>query len=285
MDRAAWIQRIRCLAPAAVHRIYALLPKMRLVGVGWGENLRAVADVAMADAQNGRLPKARIPKFIPVGCEPMFVSYPITRTASDIAKDLCKVLGQPSFVPPNLAPAPAFIPKSLSHGKDVLRAFVSNIPDYQMVFGAPSDKARTGLVAKLDTIITSAAGVAREFKESPWFRARITAEEVSVDEWARSIAGDMAGVVFARSDLSGARGTAARQVAADINSRNFGLVQEDFTRCACNSAASAGSLPGVIVIAHGHVKAHVVLAAIREKCVNELVIDSELANSLLQIVR
>ena len=71
---------------------------------------------------------------------------------------------------------------------------------------------------------------------------------------------------------------------AAINQRSLGIQKENFQKCAKRAAESPRESAGVLVAAHGRVKAEVVLAATREGCVTELVIDDELAEALSDLL-
>lgn len=283
-DHESWQKRIHVLVQATAERFLELLPNMEQIGIAWGSNLRALHNEVRRKCNNRPIPKRARPKLIiPIGCEPLFFSSPIEVTASEIARDFAETLHVEGRHW-SLSPVPAFIPKEFHGEQRVLRDLFSKVPDYEAIFG-PTGSRHKGLVAKLDTIITSMAGVIKKYKDgSPWTQARFEAEQGVQQSWTRLLAGDMAGVLFARTQLPGPDRAKASAMAEEINSRNLGLLQSDFQKCARASADSSGRRPGVFVLAHGRSKTDILLAAIEAQCVNQVVIDKDLADRLVEMI-
>jgi hypothetical protein len=205
--------------------------------------------------------------------QPIFLPRPnpVGLSASTLAARLAEGLnGATSDQQIDLA-APASIPGEFAGDKDLLRKFFTAVPSYRRVFGYPG---HDGLVAELDTILTSGGAITRNC--DPWLEARISTEGQERARWEELIAGDLGGILFARHGLPKAQQRAANEMVRGINERGLGVRLEHLKECARAAEDSRGRRPGVLVVAAGRAKAAVIFSAVLESCVNELVIDDDL---------
>ena len=275
-----WQQRAHTLGAVAAARFESMLPRMKKVGVLWGRSLRAMVDCL--DWQNPR--NTRV-EFYPLAGDPIFIDYsnrqyPHTVTASQIANELSqKVNGTEAAL--SLSPVPEFLPKKLGNGdtsqtqqkrqRQLLRTFFAEVPSYRAIFGktiAPKNKPHPqGEIVNLDTIITSVGVVD---SEDPWYASRFESDPLEMETWSRLIIGDMGGVLFPNSD----------EKVRDLNDRCTGANVFDFHRVAERARQSKQRRTGVVVLAHGKAKARPLVEAIQIGCVNEIIVEYELAEEL-----
>jgi DNA-binding transcriptional regulator LsrR (DeoR family) len=285
-----WQYRLDVLGRAAAARVARLLPKILKVGVLWGRSLRSLVshlDVMPSQKQIQVFPLTGEPIFIEFASKP----YPVELTSSSIARDLGTRLSQNVGPQLSLAPVPSFLPAKFTRGvrgnerpqklQLLLDLFVE-VPAYRKIFGTTAppegEPHARGEVTNLDTVLTS-VGVVNP--DDPFYHSLYRTQRARSERWSRLIFGDMGGVLFPQPSIDSKGRRAVREMAA----RSTGINKYDFLRIAERSRESKGKCPGVIVIAQGATKAPVLAQAIRERCVNEIVVDDSLAERLLELAR
>lgn len=277
-DPKSWDKRIGSLGDAAAARfVKHLLPSLKKVGVTWGKTMRAfVSSVqSLAPASGGR----RRVEFVPLCGQPIFLPEPcpIGLSASALAADLAKCLGNSGAQQIDLS-VPGSIPAKFDIHASILRDFLGEVPAYRKVFGCPPESL--GLVHELDAIISSCGGTTKDYR-GEWMEARISSEEIKREDWSKLVLGDIGGAVFPQKNLDRDQ----QRKFDGIAQRWLGLSLSHLTRCARASAESGGKRLGVVLIAHGRSKAEVVLHAIHEaQCINELIVDDDLARELISLL-
>ncbi|MBV9122693.1 MAG: hypothetical protein JO112_05005 [Planctomycetes bacterium] len=281
-DPKSWDRRSVAIGQAGAVRLLGILPRVRKMGILWGKTLQALVQsvCAAGPGRNGRV-RQRV-EVVPLCGQPIFLSrpHPFALSASNLAARLAEELNRaPTDQQVDLA-VPASIPREFTGDKDLLRKFFTAVPAYRRVFGCPGE---SGLIAELDTIVTGGGAVSRNC--DPWLEARISAEGQERARWEERIAGDLGGILFARQGLPKAQQQEANEMVRGMNERGLGVRLEHLQECAQASENSRGRRPGVLVVAAGRAKAAVILSAVLEGCVNELVIDDDLAREFDQLLK
>jgi DNA-binding transcriptional regulator LsrR (DeoR family) len=280
-DPASWDRRLTDVGRAAAAWFTETLsqarPPVRRVGVLWGKTVKAFVDhvEALEPAARGAGPRVEV---VPLAGQPYYheeEANPVELAATHLAARLAAALNGAGGRQIDL-PIPACIPVDFAEPeRETLWRFFRSLPSYRRVFGA-SERGE-GLADDLDAIVTSCGSASLDYAD-PWLEARASAEGVSRERWQELVVGDMGGLVFGAG-----RGDDGKAEA--MNRRWLGAQKRHFAKCARAAARSAGSRPGVVLIAHGRSKAPVVLRAIREQLVNTLVIDDDCASALEKQVK
>ena len=148
--------------------------------------------------------------------------------------------------------------------------FLEKYAGYQKLFGPE------GLVGRLDALFTSAGGLHYDIGTDHWLKALIEAYGHQLKTLKDHLVGNIAGLVLPKPGISKAK---LREV-EELNERHIGLTLEQLRACAERSAARR--VPGVVLVAHGASKTAIAMEAIRRRLVNEVVVDDDLAGSLVE---
>jgi len=202
-------------------------------------------------------------------------------------------------------PAPAYIPQAFMEGVDekyieerisIARKFVEAIPAYQMIFGTSQDgmeRDANALVSQMDTMITGIGGLEDEhitgwmgIIKDPAYETPIgpihagpiynDEERKQLDE--EGVVGHLCGTFITEDKVDR---FPPDSLITQVNRRILGTKPSDFRQCADRARKEDNA--GVIIVANGASKARAVSSAISNRCVTELICDSDLAEELAKI--
>ena len=282
-----WESRLRIIARFASQEIPALLRTATRVGVAWGYTLRFLVDELRAAKP---LMRANFPTIFPVaGTFPHTGTtkpYPLSLTSTTIAYDLAEIVsGRVPDNQVNLSAVPAYLSRKLDPLRETLGEFYETLPDYGEVFGGPGslgdrEEFPEALMNSADMLITGLGDMPVDGSGSPTLRERLRQESASYEDWSKLIAGDISGVLLAWPTLKKVQ----RDKVAAINRRFIGIGLEDLKSISQRCVQTDSQRPGVVAIGHDRAKAHAVVEAVRNQCVNRLFIDYDLAVELQRIL-
>jgi DNA-binding transcriptional regulator LsrR (DeoR family) len=267
-----WDDRLVRFAARAEPTLRGLLSGGRGIGVSFGATIGVCIEAIAKAATRTHLRPPDDLMVIPTSAEPLGSAKAIY-ASTDLAEQLRELLGGPEV--PSLRGIAPVIPEKFegfthAAGFAHMRCYKS----YKTIFG---DSSTPGLIAKLDTVLTSAGAFGEHyhaFRNDVVENADFTRERLS--EFAE---GDIAGVLIGKDGLT-------KTQAKDLDTIRklwTGIRIEQLRRISANARNSGH--PGVILCALGANKADIVLAAaIREKLVNHLIIDETLAARLQELL-
>lgn len=252
-----------------------LLLRSNCIAVSWGrsvfsalEGLRGAAELRSAN---------RAVRVVPLCGEPLEQAAR-RETSTHLAEQLHKILHSSAPDPPSLTGVPALIPRHFK-GADAkgIRKFVAQAASYREVFGT-SDP----LINHVDTLLTSVGAAEKPlgFVNEELLKAGGSkVKPLTAAALASLVAGDMGGVLLPRRSLS----PRDRKEVAALNAMWTGATLAHYERIA--KAAQRSSRPGIVLLSiGGEGRAEIVAEVIRHGLVNELVIDSALAEALTKVL-
>jgi DNA-binding transcriptional regulator LsrR (DeoR family) len=304
-----YARRIATMMPVAASEFQFYRDRLNLVGVPWGATMAGLVEALRVfqdpSAQNLG-PSAREVAFVPLAGETHDHPY-LELSSSNLARRLDRLVNEPlrkhkserrSFQEPGafqrratdvvpdlksrmLGGVPSRIPKSLDAKSGFLKHFLSRNLGYRNVFGDfDSDGNLVGpvpLVKKLDAVFTS-VGTFSPDRTDAWHDDTIKAENITSDLLEERTLGDICGIFLARRREHDAW-------VRDLNSRLTGLREDHIKECAWRARQDSDGPLGVILIALGRAKTEIVAECVRQGWINILIIDDDLANSLLHHIK
>jgi DNA-binding transcriptional regulator LsrR (DeoR family) len=269
-----------------------LLEARQHVGVAWGTTVWHLTQSLRAMAPQ-RPWRHRDPlTFVPLSGDPLmdpglFDTY-ADRLSSRIAADLSNIVNGSAVRAPWLGLVPAFIPRHVpTEDIRAIMTFLNNIPQYGQIFEPLSfddhqpPPTASRIADHLDMILTAAGPATRpvNFGKSPLLG--LDAEETAT--LMEHIYGDIGGVLIPKLTNGTKDKHAEHPLVRDISKRWTGLRMRHLQSCAqraFESSATNAKIPGVTMLSFGEDHADIVLAAIRQGLVNQLIIGSDLASAL-----
>jgi len=258
------------------------------VGVAWGSTLWHTTQ-ALRSILPQRPLRERIPiEFVPLCGDPLIDSQEryADRTSSRVVSDLSKAVNGDEPRPAWLGLVPAFIPRTFKRNEiRVIDRLIDLVPQYPRIFGPripPSRPIAAPIAGDLHMIITAAGPSKRPlgFGRNPL----LGLSDAESRLLAENIYGDIGGVLLPR--LSGTPGTkggepAPHPLVQDLIRRWTGLKIEHLKACSARAFSERSkSRPGVTLLSFGSSHAEVVLEAVRQGLVNQLIIGSDLEEAL-----
>ena len=254
------------------------------VGVAWGSTLWYTTQ-ALRSILPQRPFRERIPiEFVPLCGDPLMDSHEryADRTSSRIVSELSKAVNGDEPRPAWLGLVPAFIPRTFKPSEiRVIDRLIDLVPQYPRIFGPripPSRPMPAPIAGDLHMIITAAGPSKRPlgFGRNPLFGL----SEAESRLLAENIYGDIGGVLLPR--LSGTpekKGgePAPHPLVQELTRRWTGLKIEHLKACSARAFSERSkSRPGVTLLSFGASHVEVVLEAVRQGLVNQLIIGSDL---------
>ena len=281
----SWTTCLRTVCRSAGRRLPELLSRATRVGVAWGYTLRFIVDELQLQKP---LDISKPPIVFPVvGTFPntdQANPYPMALTSTMLAGDLAEVIH--GMVPEDqvsLSSVPAYIPLEFDELREPLSRFYSKLPGFREVFGGPggqhSKKYPEALMNTADMLITGLGDMPSKGGGSPYLRERLRLDGARHEDWSSITVGDISGVLLPRHVASKSQKDQISAVNRRFNGIGLGDLQSIAERC----VQSGGDKPGVVAIAHYRAKAPIVLEAVRNRCVNRLFLDADLASELERI--
>jgi len=285
-------KRVGQVAAFRLHQKLKSAEKELKIGVSWGRTLRAMTDtlreitsverafsIELQRKTQSKKEYSSTLEFVPL-CGDFWVNEVIKDahyySSERIAADLSECFFNAK--PPIEISFPVYIPEKFQGEKNI-RDFLDLTPARRMIYG---DK--NPLIKQLDGIITSVGGVPREMHATEDKLESISmlvslSEHISREKQekmeAAGVVGDILGYFITK------RGTTHNDVVNGINERFLGPKPEHILECA-ERAREEGNI-GVVIIASGEKKADILHSIIERRYVNGIIIDSELAEKLMDL--
>jgi hypothetical protein len=260
------------------------------VGVAWGSTLWHTTQ-ALRSILPQRPFRKRIPiEFVPLCGDPLIDSQEryADRTSSRIVSELSKAVNGDEPRPAWLGLVPAFIPRTFKRNEiRVIDRLIDLVPQYPRIFGpriAPSRPLPAPIAGDLHMIITAAGPSKRPlgFGRNPL----LGLSDAESRRLAENIYGDIGGVLLPRlTDTPGKKGhgPTPHPLVQDLTRRWTGLKIEHLKACSTRAFSEPGkSRPGVTLLSFGASHVEVVLEAIRQGLVNQLIIGSDLEEAMVK---
>ncbi len=283
--------QFEAFATPAAMALRDLLEEVRgRVGVAWGSTLWHTTQ-ALRSILPLRPFRERIPiEFVPLCGDPLIVIDPqeryADRTSSRIVSDLSKAVNGDEPRPAWLGLVPAFIPRAFKrHEIRVIDRLIDLAPQYARIFGPriPASRPMPAPIAGDLHMIITAAGPSKRplgFGRNPLLGLK----EAESRALAENIYGDIGGALLPRlSETSGRRGgePLPHPLVQELRKRWTGLKIEHLKACSTRAFSERSkSRPGVTLLSFGASHVEVVLEAVRQGLVNQLIIGSDLEEAL-----
>jgi DNA-binding transcriptional regulator LsrR (DeoR family) len=265
---------------AAAVRVLDLLRGSRCCGLMWGRTLSELVrsirkQCAMRSSRQGMDIES-----IPLCGDPIHLmnQREVEFSASQLSSLLERTLARkPREDLPCLTGVPAYVSAKIRK-QPAFEEFLDSIPGYRQIFVARPG-GQSPLIESVDTII-SGIGVmvtapgSKGHETAAFIRERLLQENIAQNALDKLIYGDIGGILIERRSLT----VSEKKVVANLNEGWIGLRAKTLKRIA--RQAGEHQHPGMIVVAFGARKAEVVLEALSQGYVNELIIDSTLAETL-----
>ena len=297
---------------AAAVRLLNLFDKntSQAIGISAGRTLAAMVDEIQQNSET-------IGEFnSPPKCFPIFGDllltplhhrlYPLAAkyASSTLAAELAIAIGGAVDFHLNLS-IPAYIPQGFiadANGDEVnqkiqtARSFVESIPAYRMIFGKsqPNHERETeALITQVDTIITGIGGLENGHimgwlsmvkdpvstpHVDPIYAGPIYTDEERSQLESEGVVGHLCGTFITADQVDR---FPEDSLVKTVNQRVLGTRPSDLQRCATRTRGKSSG--GVILVADGAGKARAVASAISNRCITELICDSELAEELAKV--
>ena len=208
------------------------------------------------------------------------------RTSSRIASELSKTVnGDNARRPVWLGLVPAFIPRNTFTPEElkIIGRFIDLVPQYDRIFG-PRDStgsAAQAVAANLHMILTSAGSAEHPvgFGRSPLLR--LAEDEAKM--LTESIYGDIGGVLVPKLVCAPGENPVPNPLLEQIALHWTGLRMTHLKSCSAQAFAqdnASGVRPGVVLLGFGADRAHVAVEAARLGLVNHLIVGSDLATAI-----
>ena len=260
------------------------------VGVAWGSTLWHTTQ-ALRSILPQRPFRERVPiEFVPLCGDPLIDSQEryADRTSSRIVSELSKAVNGDETRPAWLGLVPAFIPRTFKRNEiRVIDRLIDLVPQYPRIFGpriAPSRPMAAPIAGDLHMIITAAGPSKRPlgFGRNPLLGLSDAESRLLAD----SIYGDIGGVLLPRlTNAPGAKSPepAPHPLVQELTRRWTGLKIEHLKACSARAFAERSkSRPGVTLLSFGASHVEVVLEAVRQGLVNQLIIGSDLEEAMAE---
>jgi DNA-binding transcriptional regulator LsrR (DeoR family) len=271
---------------AVARPVGELLAKSKIgIGVSLGRTLASVIHKL-------RRAEARIDRpirVVPLSGDPVHLMNVENQqqTASTLAGELIQqaFASKASGQQPVLTGVPCYLPKRFQgeEGKSLVETYIREIPGLNKLFG--STQSDDGIIHQVDTALVGIGVIAdndddptQDLQTGVFLREIFVAEQGqdTKNELRRLIDGELAGVLLAKEGLPPADLKTLRPYKRGW----YGIREQELHALA--KKASVGNTPGVILVARGAAKAEAVRAAIKLGLINHLMIDSKLAEALMQ---
>ena len=277
-------------AHAAIALRYLLEEVRGLVGVAWGSTLWHTTQ-ALRSILPQRPFRERVPvEFVPLCGDPLIDSQEryADRTSSRIVSELSKAVNGDELRPAWLGLVPAFIPRTFKRNEiRVIDRLIDLVPQYPRIFGpriAPSRPMAAPIAGDLHMIITAAGPSKRPlgFGRNPLLGLSDAESRLLAD----NIYGDIGGVLLPRlTNAPGAKSPepAPHPLVQELTRRWTGLKIEHLKACSARAFSERSkSRPGVTLLSFGASHVEVVLEAVRQGLVNQLIIGSDLEEAMAE---
>lgn len=258
------------------------------VGVAWGSTLWYTTQALRSILPQRPFRKQAPIDFVPLCGDPLMDSQETyaDRTSSRIVSDLSKAVNGDETRPAWLGLVPAFIPRDFKPNEmRVIDKLIDLVPQYPKIFGPRLTSGRqmsVPIAGDLHMIIT-AAGPSKSplgFGRNPLLGLS-AAESRQLTEY---IYGDIGGVLLPRpSGTPGEKDSEAvpHRMIEDLTRRWTGLKIEHLRTCSARAFSERSkSRPGVALLSFGASHVEIVMEAVRQGLVNELIIGSDLEEAL-----
>ena len=306
-EKEPFINTERVGHAAAVRLLHHLEKKeMRTVGVSYGRTLRYMVNKvqeSVISAEQREKPVKWVPIFGDFSLTPEiyfeYYGFQATILAADITRTLHGDAANRFFLT-----TPAYVPRDFMKGADeeemerrrhMARKLVEAIPVHRKIFGVSdgsTERDPNALMAQIDTIITGMGGLSKSGEiggslGSPRaeggadvlrFPGAIYTDEEREHLKKEGVVGDLCGPYITEDKVDG---FPDHSIIERVNRRFLGATPKDFQRCAAR--AREENTPGVILVGDSASKARAVASAITNRCVTELICDSDLALELAKI--
>jgi DNA-binding transcriptional regulator LsrR (DeoR family) len=268
-------------AHAAAGRVLDLVQNSRMVGIMWGRTIaNAIAGID-AICRDSPHPHLRHINCIPLCGDPVHLmnQREMEYSASQLAASLQQIIaGRRSEKLPCLNGVPAYVSAKIMGG--TFLEFLHSIPGYNQIFRPADDDPP--LVDRVDTVLTGVGITALRGRREPYetaafIRERVAQENISLDDLNELVLGDIGGILIERPDLS----VTEQQRVVRLNSGWIGIKKQHLQRISRDAGPDAA--PGIVVIAYGPSKAELCAELVRQRLVNELIVDKTLATRLNEV--
>jgi DNA-binding transcriptional regulator LsrR (DeoR family) len=263
------------------------------VGVSWGRTVAATATAAKKISSTQNLNDNKKLRFIPIVGDfliPQIEGYNLE--ASTIAAELTRALGADIETQAALN-VPASLPEDFFEGnpteiathKEIIRSFLTTLPDYQSLFGNRDNRNDKPLIQSLDTIISGCGFIdsnggnlsVEDRMDSKYFNLTRHIQEPEREALRQAASGDLCSRLIASQNAS----TKGKELVQAINQRVFAApTLEDIQLCKERSRDE--ETLGVVIVASGAEKSPVLTQICLAGLVSELIIDQQLANRMAQ---
>jgi len=296
-DKAGYHKRQQLFGWNAALYVRELIPQMHRIGVAWGKTIARLADGLRP--LHPRFEKGTL--FFPVSGEPLR-EHGEENSATKLASSLQSFVEGGPHDPPGLNMVIPCIPDRFDEAvtSEIKQSLLGQVEGYRRIF--LNDGERGPLIDEIDTLITG-VGTASKTSTDPWLIERVNAMQkpppLTREDFEAYTFGDVGGVYLLRSGLPEliaarnaklSRGSGKSSVTSSsaieekvgrINAQWTGIQREHVARCAERARVSQNT-PGVIVLAIGRAKSHIVIEAVNQSLVNHLLIDQDLADALVE---
>jgi hypothetical protein len=266
-------------AGAAVIIRNLLLGVSHNVGVAWGTTIWHVTQaLRVFPPHRGWRSQAPV-DFVPLCGDPLLDSSQddADMTSSRIASDLSKIVNGHGKRSVWLGLVPAYIPRTFNdRDTKVIQKLIDLVPEYRRIFGPP----HPSIAEDLHMVLTAAGPAERPvgFGQNPLLG--LTAGDAK--RLTRSIHGDIGGVLIPKLLAGGDSKPRLDPLVRDVARHWTGLRMEHLRACADQAFAAgrAADRPGVTLVSFSPNRTEIVLEAIRQGLVNQLIVSSDLERSL-----
>ena len=248
--------------------VKSLIVRAPICGIGFGNTLFHLVE-ALRTFSGGQWGKQR-PTFVPLSGD-AWGNRPTRLSSSTLVWRLSKLASLPADAwTPSLGMIPAVIPFSLKEERERgVRLLMELVKDYTKIFG------RDGLAEQCDMILTSVGPA-----DSPHgvdSKNFANADGPGKEDLQRILVGDMAGVCYAKPDLT----KTDVEIVKELNRRWTGVQEPALRKCAERAFRRDPGVgpPGLVVVAIGPRKAAMVIEAVRMG-LNQLIIDQDLQREI-----
>ena len=268
-----WDGRLQRFSKRASPTLLDLLARAERIGVTWGRTIGENIEAVAAATSRGQIKPQPNVTIVPTSGEPLGGAR-AQFASTDLAERLSAILGG-SNVPSLRGISPVIPEEFRGHDHATVLRFIRGLRSFREVFG---DAGAAGIVAQLDTVLTSAGSFGERYHAFQNEFVRIPG--LSREKLGELALGDVGGVLIQKD---GGFSKAQQKAFAALRDLWTGIRIDDFRRV--SASARENGRPGVILSAVGANKADITLAlTCRERLVNHLIIDETLATRLSELV-
>lgn len=265
-----------------------LIRPAEVCGISWGYTITSIVhELRKLDPLPPR--KGKPITFLPLCGEPLGKpkGKAVTQlSASSLAEQFDKLFNDSTEHSPTMSPVPAIIfdhdfekdfETSQKNVNTICEFFKSFATGYREIFYGEQKnrKQEKPLIHKLDTILTGVG--APTHPRGYWGDTLMSTQGINWESLSKLIIGDISGVLFPDPKFSDNMPKEFKMIIDGWT----GIKKEHIENCAKKALDNKTS--GVIVVAVGANKAKSLYESMKNKLVNKLVIDLDLAEALLQI--